>query len=527
MRDLHQQYFGTEAAMFIADRDGRILSRSAIGTMAERLDEVSARPGFVFDEMTAGTSGLGTALEEESPVVVDGAEHFLSMLDTLSSAGAPIRHPITGRIEGAIDIVCPAGVTSTFTLPLVVRAAGEVEQRLVSGYAAEDRALLDSFLNLDRRGPRRPLIALNGRIFMANMLADELLGASRCQRAMLWGQAQRALADGTSTLTLEGDELSNGVHVLVRRVSGTDGLVGTLVRPPLGPRTGMTPGTADAPSEHAVVHDLVRSLPGTSETWKAVLRRAAQAARNSRRVLLVGPCGVGKSALAEVLLTAKVRTPSTRRLDARDSFTDGPHTWLERARGEMPPTSTLVLSHLEQLPNESLELLVRSLDELPETSPLIVATYRTDDVKPVPPTHLVAQFDHVVEVPGLEDRPEDIPAIVDKILYEPNRLPIQVEPTAMRQLISREWPGNVRQLRRVLLDARNNCGSRTIRAADIPPGTRGSNRRRQLSRLELGERKVISAAIAAADGNMRTAATQLGISRSTLYRKVAALGLHD
>jgi transcriptional regulator of acetoin/glycerol metabolism len=181
--------------------------------------------------------------------------------------------------------------------------------------------------------------------------------------------------------------------------------------------------------------------------------------------------------------------------------------------------------HLEQLPSEGLEILTRWLDTLQQTRPPIIATYRTSASDEELPAHLLAQFDHVVEIAGLEDRREDIPRIVESVLRDGDGLAVRVEPTAMQQLMSRDWPGNVRQLRRVVLEARNNCTARTIRAVDLPQEYRGGAGHKTLSRLEQAERAAIAAVIAAADGNKRTTAAQLGISRSTLYRKMAALGL--
>lgn len=528
VKGLDQQYFGSGVAVLLADRNGRILGRWAGGAILDQLDDVSARPGFIFDEATTGTGALGTALEDESPTLVQGAEHFISRLDALCAAGAPIRHPITGRVEGAIDIVCAADVPSTFIVPLIVRAAGEVEQRLVNGHAAADRTLLDSFINVDRRGPRRPLIALNGRIVMANYLAGDLLGTGKSRHAVLWEQVQRALADGYSTIALENRDSGEVVQGVVREVSGPDGRVGALVRLQRVPAIARP--LLPAPSstrEDSLTTTLARSMPGTSDIWRAVLRRVARALGTSSRVLLLGPCGVGKSALAAALLTATGPSSDGCCHDARDSYVDGVWAWIERAQKEAQHQGPLVLAHLEQLPGEGLEILTRWLDELQQTRRPIVATYRTCASGEELPAHLLAQFDHVVEIAGLEDRREDIPGIVESVLRDGDGLAVRVEPAAMRQLMSRDWPGNVRQLRRVVLEARNNCTARTIRAVDLPQEYRGRAGHKNLSRLEQAERAAIAAVIAAADGNKRTTAAQLGISRSTLYRKMAALGLES
>jgi transcriptional regulator of acetoin/glycerol metabolism len=91
--------------------------------------------------------------------------------------------------------------------------------------------------------------------------------------------------------------------------------------------------------------------------------------------------------------------------------------------------------------------------------------------------------------------------------------------------MKRDWPGNVRQLRRVVSAARGPHYNRLIRKVDLPDPSRPNPPTRRLTRLELAERDAIAAALVAAGGNKRAAAAQLDVSRSTLYRKISALGL--
>ena len=68
-------------------------------------------------------------------------------------------------------------------------------------------------------------------------------------------------------------------------------------------------------------------------------------------------------------------------------------------------------------------------------------------------------------------------------------------------------------------------GGRTVTAADLPAEYRGSTRAARLRGMEQAERQAILAALAAADGNKSRAATALGISRTTLYARIRALGI--
>jgi transcriptional regulator of acetoin/glycerol metabolism len=521
--DLTLQFADAGVAMLLADRDGRLVGRWAAGVLLDQLDGISARPGFVFDEATVGTSALGTALEDALPAIVLGTEHFMRRLEGLCAAGAPIRHPATGRIEGSMDIVCPTGTPQTFMLPLITRAIRDVEDRLVNGHSAADRALLDGFLQTDRRGPRRPMLAVNSRLLLANTLVGDLLDGNTGRHVTLWEQVRRAIADGDSTIVLDADSPGGPVHGAVRELRAPDGSIGAVVQ--------LRRATAGDPiSRRTLVrgHDtnlMSIRVPGASELWRGVLRRTVEPLETAGRLLLVGMPGVGKSTLAAALLDLHGREPAAACCDARDMHSEGVQPWLSRAETVWSEAGAVILSHLEQLERDNLEMVCRWLDGLPAASRPVLATYRSTDLEDAPSTQLVTQFEHIVDVPSLDARREDIPVIVENILADDAGLAVRVEPAAMRQLMGRDWPGNIRQLRRVVLAARHHSSGRTIRELDIPQPFRGGAARKTLTRLERVERDAIAAVLAASHGNKRTAAAELGISRSTLYRKIEALGL--
>jgi hypothetical protein len=104
-----QQLAGTRVGLVLADADGRVVGRWAPDSSALRtLARVSIEEGYVLAEDLAGTNRIGTALEVLAPVTMFGAEHHAEPLQNLVCAGVPIRHPLTRRIEGVLDLACPA-----------------------------------------------------------------------------------------------------------------------------------------------------------------------------------------------------------------------------------------------------------------------------------------------------------------------------------------------------------------------------------------------------------------------------------
>jgi len=100
------------------------------------------------------------------------------------------------------------------------------------------------------------------------------------------------------------------------------------------------------------------------------------------------------------------------------------------------------------------------------------------------------------------------------------------------------WPGNVRELQNVMMSAALASDGLEIEAADLPawiaysPGHRAGNSvppapvedDPMLSFREI-ERRAIVRAVKMAGGNVERAAKVLGLSRSTLYRRMGALVL--
>jgi len=132
-----------------------------------------------------------------------------------------------------------------------------------------------------------------------------------------------------------------------------------------------------------------------------------------------------------------------------------------------------------------------------------------------------------------EYRWSDIALIAETFYERVGRRPHQgCSPLAMRLLQAYPWPGNVRQLLAVLESAHIRAGERRIEAQHLPADVRdgesrgdvgGERYRREVP--EGDERVAIEAALAATGGARTAAAERLGMSRTTLWRKMKEHGL--
>jgi len=130
-----------------------------------------------------------------------------------------------------------------------------------------------------------------------------------------------------------------------------------------------------------------------------------------------------------------------------------------------------------------------------------------------------------VEVPPLRHHIEDLALLVPHLLAQlPGGDRLTISPKALAQLSRLNWPGNVGQLRRMLLDVTRLRHSGVIDVADLPPEGLASGRR-VLSHLEALERDAIVRALLDNSEKPTRAAESLGMSRATIYRKLRQYGI--
>lgn len=138
--------------------------------------------------------------------------------------------------------------------------------------------------------------------------------------------------------------------------------------------------------------------------------------------------------------------------------------------------------------------------------------------------HRVGQIQ--LRVPPLRERLEDIPALAHYFLAQTHPA-IELTYEALEVLQSYHWPGNIRELRNVVLQAATICEGGHLRACDLPaeligarPAAVSANEPEPQTNLEDMERQTILRALARVGGHQGIAAEQLGISRRTLIRKL-------
>ncbi|GAB4334289.1 MAG: sigma-54 dependent transcriptional regulator [Calditrichia bacterium] len=139
-----------------------------------------------------------------------------------------------------------------------------------------------------------------------------------------------------------------------------------------------------------------------------------------------------------------------------------------------------------------------------------------------------------IKLPALTERKEDIPLLVNHFLDKYNRELNQhvkgVDDETMRILLNYEWKGGIRELENVIERALILCEGDVITKDDLPPmlmkmDTPSERPTRLKEAVAAFERHHISEILRATQGDKEQAAKVLGISLSSLYRKIDELEL--
>jgi PAS domain S-box-containing protein len=357
-----------------------------------------------------------------------------------------------------------------------------------------------------------------------------------------------------SILTKEGCELPIGVTTtLLRDEKGT--VVGAVeffrdlsALEDLHRRLDERKALEDIVSVNREMHELIQLLPDV--------------AKSECNVLIQGPSGSGKELLAQVIHNLSPRQygpyikincgalPATLLESELFGYEKGAFTDAKRDKpGQfcLANGGTLLLDEISEMDPALQVKLLRVLND-GEYQPLGSTKAFHTDARILAATNADLQerieegsfrndlFFRInvvnLRIPPLKDRPADIPLLADHFLKKfrkKTRKTIRrVAPEALAALRRYSFPGNVRELENAIEHAFVMCHEEDIQLQHLPLSiTREAGRVNGVTRERKSEREVIEEVLRRHDGNRNKAAQELGIHRSTLWRKLKTYGLVD
>ena len=302
---------------------------------------------------------------------------------------------------------------------------------------------------------------------------------------------------------------------------------------------------------------------GQSAAAAEVLRRARRAADLEATTLLLGETGTGKELIAQAIHAASRRAGKPmvcvnvaaipENLLEAEFFgaAPGAYTGADR-RGRdgkflLAEGGTLFLDEIGDMPLSLQGKLLRVVQER-EFEPLGSNRLHATDVRIIAATShdlgervrnggfradLYYRLNVIpITLPPLRRRVEDIEDLaagfVEQFRRDNGQGPRGITAAAVTVLQSYDWPGNVRELANVLHHACAFCQADRLNAADLPDLGNSADRPPApplATAVDHAERDAIRLSLAAAKGNKTLAASQLGISRTSLYERIRTLGI--
>lgn len=302
-----------------------------------------------------------------------------------------------------------------------------------------------------------------------------------------------------------------------------------------------------------------RMIIGVSQAMKQILDLVKKVARTDANILITGENGTGKELIAkeihrqserynELLVAVDLGSVAESLFEsemfghAKGSFTNA----YEERTGKiaLADKGTLLLDEISNLPlhlqSKLLNVLqnrvvipVGSNKELPVNIRLISTTnknllqmvqdkqFRQD---------LLYRINTIqIELPPLRKRPEDIEILanffISKYALKYKKTCARLQQKALDRLRKYEWPGNVRELQHTMEKAVILCEGREISPQDLNLFQSSQPVSRENLTLEEMEKRMVMNELKNNSQSLSIAAKNLGISRTTLYKKMKKYGL--
>ncbi len=304
------------------------------------------------------------------------------------------------------------------------------------------------------------------------------------------------------------------------------------------------------------------SIVGRSHAIRDVLGRVVKIAPTDAIVLITGESGTGKELVARALHANSKRTDwpfvtvncaaiSETLLEselfghARGAFTGA--VTARKGLFEEADGGTFFFDEIAETTLSFQAKLLRAIQEgeirrIGENKPIhvdirVVAATNVDLADAVAERRFrqdlyyrlnVARF----HLPPLRERREDIPLLAQFFLEKYDKkmgMRTRLADGVMEQLMTYDYPGNVREIENMVEQAVALCSGGVITVDDILPEVPrrvSSNAGRTLADIvDEAERQAVLSALQASGGNRERAAESLDISPTTLWRKMTRLGI--
>ncbi|QGW78494.1 GAF domain-containing protein [Pseudomonas alkylphenolica] len=521
--------------IMLSDDQGQLLETWGTRRFIDPRQQHGFVAGARWLEQGVGTNAIGTALACSEAVHVGQDEHFLKRNRYMASAAAPL-FDAERRLIGVLDVSSDSYLPASQTLGMVRMMSQSLENRLIiARYAGQYRQL--SFNtgsnNLDSQWAGLLLFDDRGRILAANRRADSLLGQPALQHSLehlfqtpLPELLQHA-AGQPFAVQVPG---RNRFHCLLREPL-TSPSAASNRQPPADCDPRITKALRQAGL--LLEKDIPLLIQGETGVGKEVFVKALHEASSRRsQPLIAVNCAAIPAELVESELFGY----------EKGAFTGAHHKGnpglIRKAEhgivfldeiGDMPlPTQARLLRFLQTRCIQPLG----SGDPVPVDIRVISATHQDLSERVRQGRFRQDLYYRIaglsLTLPALRERSDRL-ALIEQIHqhYRDADAPPQLDNKVLQHLLQHPWPGNLRQLASTLQVALALAGQQPVALEHLPDSffsALPASQTVEPSPPCVSDEHDLNLRLQALKGNVSALARDLGISRTTLYKRLHAQG---
>lgn len=559
----------------LTDNNGCILYIKGAEEITDKLERVNLKVGAYMDEQNIGTNAMGTAIKEDKCVQITANEHYIAGLQGLTCSAAPI-HNHSGEIIGTLNLTGRSSMKHPHTLGLVVFGVKAIENELdkkkINDILTQTYNYMESVIdNLDKG---IMIVDREGKITNINKFGAEIFNKDREQLLKEdihyilpnIGDVLERINIFKTTVIKEvkfKDTSKYKTKLIFKGIVHKEKIIGIVVTMS---NEKEEKNIKDSTGAFLTFNDII----GQSAAIVNVITNSKVIANSPSTVLIQGESGTGKEVLAQAMHNYSLRRnnkfvaincgaiPENIIESELFGYEDGTFTGGKKGgkpgKFEIANGGTLFLDEIGEMPVDMQVHLLRVLQEgrvtrlggsrdIPIDVRVIAATNKNLKQEVKKGTFREDLYYRLcvipIKLPPLRERKGDIDKLIEYFLriksFKLNKPTIEIGEELYKNLLSYNWPGNIRQLENYIENIVNLDGNLSFDLWED-----GDEKRNQINNkdsidinyyksyetkmddfnLEELERKTIQEAIEFYNHNISKVAKSLGISRNTLYLKI-------
>lgn len=574
---------GSGFTVALSDSNGYLMEVFGDDNVRDSAELGNWTAGASWSELSAGNNVVGTTIYLDQPLSVVGYEHFCHCSHHWAGAGAPI-HDSQGKIIGVVAMAGTIDKAHAHSLGMVVAAANAIEIQMAMKKALNESVLANQYKHIIMNSIYEGLLVADGEGFitLVNRRAQEILHASeekllgihirnlfsdtfikslersldKKQGQMIDIQDEIIVGDNNIKCTITCQQIisnnrTNGFVIVINEIARAKKLVNKLL----------------TQSARFTFDDII----GKNPRFGLTLKIAETVALRESIILLLGESGTGKDIFAQAIHNASLRRlgpfvaincgaiPKELIGSELFGYSEGAFTGASKGgkmgKFELADGGTLFLDEIGEMPLEQQKALLRVLEEK-SISRIGGHEVISVDVRIIAATNKDLQQEvrkgtfrqdlfyrlnvFTIKMIPLRERKDDIKPLASAFVARFDNLGqsgIEIPEDVWQLLYNYDWPGNVRELQNVLERALvlSDGKKLTTELFDLPeinelPYKSIARSFEKIhnpikNSVQHHEAEMLKNMLQWNNWNISKTSQELGVSRTTLYRKINVYGL--